>query len=784
MGNGKYRLIKEHNKRVSLRCPLSIPVSSINYSKTEGKYSIRFTLYNDGNGALDNDTASSAVIVLRCTDKSGNVVRFGENDYFARTINFGEPGLPGGKSVSMSIMLGIPGGVQISDFEVYISRIRFAGKEVQDYIRGDFFEMPAKPVPIASKLSDAQSEKVLSELGEQAVYIPEELSPVVWRCTCGELCDDAVCPTCGSKKEAVMALFAEFALPARAARELNKQKGKDGRKFNPLPIIIPVAAAIAAAAVIIILVRSCGKKPDPAATDTTTTTDDVVTEPVSINAKDAALAHVNKHEFDKALAAAINGGCDSDVIRYILEEAVKFSVSSANYEKAYSYARQMSDTGYADELIGAAYDEYLNAGNYAGALKAAEALGDEEKASAVAGKAVEALLNAGDYAKAYETAAGYGRTDLAEQILETGLETYLEALDYESALALARLADDSEEITVISSAAAEYYIGIGDLETASAYAAASGDPAVLTELCGKLSDQALSRSFPYYFAYMSTEKKRSLLASSVSAGDYAACITADGKVLYGVGKQYAPLSGKSAVSVASSGRHTAVLLSDGSVVALGDNAYGQCNVSGWSDIVMIAVGRYHTVGLTSAGTVVCTGRGNFGQTSVGTINDAAMISAGEYTTLVLKQDGTVAAFGLNTDLQCDVGSWKDIVYISAGNVHSVGITSAGTAVACGSDLLGMSTVGSWTSLSKIYAGGSYTLAVDTNGKYLLAGGVIGGSLGSTSALSPAEYVDAGDGYILAIFPDGSVEAFGSLAPDMTLIKNVISPPGEAESDPV
>ena len=56
--------------------------------------------------------------------------------------------------------------------------------------------------------------------------------------------------------------------------------------------------------------------------------------------------------------------------------------------------------------------------------------------------------------------------------------------------------------------------------------------------------------------------------------------------------------------IAAGGTHTVGLKKDGTVVAVGLNSEGQCDVSEWRDIVMIAAGSYHTVGLKSDGTVV------------------------------------------------------------------------------------------------------------------------------------------------------------------------------------
>jgi alpha-tubulin suppressor-like RCC1 family protein len=56
--------------------------------------------------------------------------------------------------------------------------------------------------------------------------------------------------------------------------------------------------------------------------------------------------------------------------------------------------------------------------------------------------------------------------------------------------------------------------------------------------------------------------------------------------------------------VAAGNVHTVGLKSDGTVVAVGNNNNGECNVSSWTGIVQVAGGGYQTVGLKSDGTVV------------------------------------------------------------------------------------------------------------------------------------------------------------------------------------
>ena len=119
------------------------------------------------------------------------------------------------------------------------------------------------------------------------------------------------------------------------------------------------------------------------------------------------------------------------------------------------------------------------------------------------------------------------------------------------------------------------------------------------------------------------------------------------------------------VSFAEGYFHKAFLKSDGSVVAVGDNDEGQCDVSNWQDIVAIAAGGFHTVGLTSYGTVVATGKNN--------TNSGNNYRGG----------------------QCDVLKWKNIVAIAAGSDHTVGLKSDGTVVSTGYNYYGQCNTTKW-----------------------------------------------------------------------------------------
>lgn len=77
-------------------------------------------------------------------------------------------------------------------------------------------------------------------------------------------------------------------------------------------------------------------------------------------------------------------------------------------------------------------------------------------------------------------------------------------------------------------------------------------------------------------------------------------------------------SWSSIVAVAEGAAHIVGLRSDGTVVAFVEAGYNwhQCDVSSWTDIVAIAAGGAHTVGVRPDGTVVAVGNNEYGQCDV------------------------------------------------------------------------------------------------------------------------------------------------------------------------
>jgi alpha-tubulin suppressor-like RCC1 family protein len=216
------------------------------------------------------------------------------------------------------------------------------------------------------------------------------------------------------------------------------------------------------------------------------------------------------------------------------------------------------------------------------------------------------------------------------------------------------------------------------------------------------------------------------------------------------------------IQVDGGGEHTVGLRSDGTVVALGDNGYGQCDVGNWTDIIQVVAGRQHTAGLKSDGTVVAVGLNAYGQCNVGSWTDIVQVAAGgnSWHTVGLRSDGTVVAVGGGWDGECDVADWTDVIQIAAGGHHTVGLKSEGTVVALGRNNYGECDIDSWTDIVQVAAGCQLTIGLKSDGTVVGAGWNDYGQRG-VGGWTDIIQVAAGMTHAIGLRSDGSVAAIGA-----------------------
>ena len=246
-------------------------------------------------------------------------------------------------------------------------------------------------------------------------------------------------------------------------------------------------------------------------------------------------------------------------------------------------------------------------------------------------------------------------------------------------------------------------------------------------------------------------------------------------------------------SISAGWDHTVGLKSDGTVVAVGYNKDGRCDVREWTDIVAVTAGRDHTVGLKSDGTVVGSNYSwqydvrewtdivavaavydyAVGLKSDGTVvssnyscqyavrkwKDIVAVAAGFSHTVGLKSNGTVVAVGDNEYGQCDVRKWKDIVAVAVGGDHTVGLKSDGTVVAVGGNYNGQCDVSEWTDIVAVAAGSSHTVGLKSDGTVVAVGGNYNGQC-DVRKWKEIVAVAAGFSHTVGLKSDGTVVAVG------------------------
>jgi hypothetical protein len=409
-----------------------------------------------------------------------------------------------------------------------------------------------------------------------------------------------------------------------------------------------------------------------------------------------------------------------------------------------------------------------DSGEYEQAIAAFVKLGGYQDSNAKIGQAQENILSskysiavglydAGQYAEAGIAFAALGNyKDSKDRAAQSNLQT-----QYNTAVALY---DSGEYEQAIAA-----FVKLGDYQDSKAKKAQAEtivlEPkySIAVGLCDAGQYAEAWRAFAALGDYNDSQEKLNTIlqllmsesANSIAAGiDFTVGVKADGTVV-AVGDNddgQCDVDGWSdIVSVAAGGWHTVGLKADGTVVAVGDSDSGQCDIDGWSNIVAIAAGYAHTVGLKADGTVVATGGQYGGRCDVDGWSDIVSIAAGGWHTVGLKADGTVVAVGENDDGECDVDGWNDIVYIAVGDGRTAGVKTDGTVVVAGKYYARQSDIEKWSDIVSVATGLFHAVGLKADRTVVAVGESIYGWSNIVS-------IAAGSSHTVGLKADGTVVA--------------------------
>jgi len=221
-------------------------------------------------------------------------------------------------------------------------------------------------------------------------------------------------------------------------------------------------------------------------------------------------------------------------------------------------------------------------------------------------------------------------------------------------------------------------------------------------------------------------------------------------------------AGDNFVAVAAGDAHGLALRSDGTIVAWGQNNYGQCTVPP-GIYAAIAAGADFSLAIRTGGRLVAWGRDSDGQVShVPAGDDFVAVEGGESFAVALRQDSSLAAWGSDRWGQVS-GMPKDKGFraIGAGDCHAVALRSDGSLASWGywAATTGMPRD---RTLMAVSAGGNFCVALRNDGSLAWWGDDSGG-YGVSRIPAGNDYLAVAAGYLhgLALQKNGSLVGWGA-----------------------
>ena len=248
----------------------------------------------------------------------------------------------------------------------------------------------------------------------------------------------------------------------------------------------------------------------------------------------------------------------------------------------------------------------------------------------------------------------------------------------------------------------------------------------------------------------------------IAAGErLTACLTAEGRVLC-TGSLHGWRQWTAMRALACGHAHVLAVLSDGRVVADGNNVDGCCDVEDWTHVRAVAAARYHSMAVLEDGNVRFTGRNNCGQGDITDWQNIRFLRAARDYTVGVTYSGEIWVAGKPPfDLSliddrwhgpCDVvatdthlvalyangrvrttqkakdgsgkdetAGWRRVRAIAAGRDLTIGLCYGGTVLAVGEDIADLQAVANWHHVVAIACGRGFAAALTADGRVRTVG---------------------------------------------------------------
>ncbi len=481
-------------------------------------------------------------------------------------------------------------------------------------------------------------------------------------------------------------------------------------------------------------------------------------------------ALIKDNLFNEAYKIAYDSEYES-ILQNVCEEAVEYYISKGDLESSYVYAYGAPSTslrGVAIDYAAAkAVDEDTGTINE-NAFRVAKMTEDDEKFSSIVRSVCEILKIHGDYVNALlvasELRSAEERSEYENAVFYDALHYYISGHRYDEAATfieeLPNIAtfDISKESAIraafeccatLDDNAGIIYLTYRYPEFADTYSGKAGIDA---------DDPGVRAGLAIIYPVLTEEQKRDYHAQAISVWNENIRIIKSGEIA-GTGI-------KDAVSIDTNGTMSLILRSNGNVNAIPlKGATLPYTVPTYNDVIQVVLGEGHSVLLHADGTVSALGDNTYGQCDVGDWKDIVSVAAGQRFTVGLKVDGTLVATGSNSCGQCDVSAYRNVVDVAACNQTTVMLFSDGTVMVRGYRSMGISDVEKVKNVTRLRAGASAILVEKQDGTYELFSGQIGGSYGNPYDWQNIEAFDVGLVCIAGIDTSGTVHQDGDGLPN-------------------